>query len=186
MTNGELHSIVGHAAVPCPSDSRRTCGQTTEARTSHDETKAPLSAEQQRRRRRAEEAEASRRRRARDADARSRAPPRSAADGTAAWRERYDEYERRWAAWEADEAAGPGELPCPLSLELAGWHLCGLPPGAPRAEKRRAVKRALLRWHPDKLLQRFGARFAGDGGDAALELAAATARELNTLNAEVG
>ena len=143
-------------------------------------------AEQQRRRRRAEEAEASRRRRARDADARSRAPPRSAADGTAAWRERYDEYERRWAAWEADEAAGPGELPCPLSLELAGWHLCGLPPGAPRAEKRRAVKRALLRWHPDKLLQRFGARFAGDGGDAALELAAATARELNTLNAEVG
>ena len=74
----------------------------------------------------------------------------------------------------------------PRQLNAAkGWASLGLSTESPNDAKRKAVRHALLRWHSDKFLAKFGTRVTqGGDGDRVAAKITETTRFLQGLLAE--
>jgi hypothetical protein len=83
------------------------------------------------------------------------------------WREIFDQQEEQWNAFIRRLKHSTGAVAKLTSLHevpwpdggLRGFHFVGVGDGAPRQEKRKAIKKMLLRWHPDKFCT-FTSKFA--------------------------
>ena len=59
------------------------------------------------------------------------------------------------------------------------WSLLGLEEGASAEEKRKAVRKAALRWHPDKFLQKYGNDLHGPDRERILDHVKRMAQRVN-------
>ena len=98
------------------------------------------------------------------------------------WQESFAASEEAWL--EFSNSASPicsvQDIPWPDD-SLQGFKFVGVCESASRHEKRQAVKKLLLRFHPDKFFQKLSSRFRGDAAVLGQERALEVARRLTEL-----
>ena len=92
-------------------------------------------------------------------------------------------HENEWVGFEADvddgtvAEIGLSDIPSPPKDNVL--LLANRGQGATAAERKQAFRAASLRWHPDKFVQRFGARLQDTERDDILEKVTATFQLVN-------
>jgi hypothetical protein len=114
----------------------------------------------------------------------------SSSSGTSnaqAWRQMFAQQEEAWEVFcsQAGEAAtirSESSIPWPNEA-LTGFNFVGVDMSASRQQKKQAIKKMLLRWHPDKFAQKLSGRIKSlEVCESCQATALSVARRLNDLS----